>query len=169
MMRFQFALIVIAVLAAPLVVADDHSVESNAIAKIELLGGRVTRDETLPSRPVIAVEFQENMRFNDGYLHLLKSFTSLTSLNLAGSRITDAGLKEIRDLKSLTLLNLYLTKVSDAGLRELVGLQNLTFLSLSNTNITDASMKEIGEFRKLKTLELEETQVTDDGDRKSNV
>ena len=49
----------------------------------------------------MALDFQGSERFNDKHLHLLKSFTSLKSLNLEGIAITDDGLKEISELKSL--------------------------------------------------------------------
>jgi internalin A len=91
-MRFQFALIAVVVLAASLVVADDTLDEARAIEKIELLGGKVTRDESLPARPVIGVSFERNYKFGDKYIHLLRPFKNLATLNLIGTQITDSGL-----------------------------------------------------------------------------
>jgi internalin A len=119
MMRFQSALIALVVLTASMVIADEILDESKAIAKIELLGGKVTRDEALPGRPVIEVDFHRSKRFNDRYVHLLKSFTSLRSLNLYGIAITDCGLKEIGKLPNLADLCLYRTQITDEGLKEL--------------------------------------------------
>src|SRR5580692_5727000 len=90
----------VAILAARIILADDNLDESKAIEKIELLGGKVARDESLPGHPVIAVSFalaypSDNNRFNEKYLHLLKSFTSLKSLNLNGTKITNDSVKEI--------------------------------------------------------------------------
>jgi hypothetical protein len=48
----------IVALTVNVVVAEDHADESKSIAKIELLGGEVTRDDTLPGRPVIGIDFQ---------------------------------------------------------------------------------------------------------------
>ena len=55
-MRFQSAFIAVVVLTASLVIADDLD-ESKAIEKIELLGGKVTRDDALPGNPVVEVSF----------------------------------------------------------------------------------------------------------------
>src|SRR5712691_11471173 len=59
--------------------------EASAVKAIENLGGKVTRDDKLPGKPVIGV-------------------------NLGGTKVTDAGLKELKDLKHLTSLNLGWTK-----------------------------------------------------------
>ena len=64
-MRFQSAFIAVVILAASLVVADDNLDEAKAIKKIELLGGKVTRDEMLPGRPVIGVDLYGSKKFND--------------------------------------------------------------------------------------------------------
>ena len=106
---------VIVALTSTVIVADDKFDESKTIHKIELLGGSVTRDDTLPGRPVIGVDFRRSNRFNEKYLHLLKSFTSLTTLNLKDSAITDDGMKKIGELTNLTCLNLWNTQVTDAG------------------------------------------------------
>ena len=82
--------------------ADDNSDESKAVAKIELLGGKVTRDDTVPESPVVGADFRDSKRFNDQYIHLLKSCTSLKSLNLSGTQITDVGLKGVGELTQLT-------------------------------------------------------------------
>jgi Leucine-rich repeat (LRR) protein len=98
-MRFQSALIVVAVLVASMVIAEDNLDEAKVIQKIELLGGKVTRDDTLPGRPVIGIDFQRSERFSEKYLHLLQSFTRLKSLDLVGIKITETGMAEINKLK----------------------------------------------------------------------
>ena len=60
--------------SAPLY-ADDA--EDKAVAFVEKLGGRVTRDEKLPGKPVIGV-------------------------HLSFNAVTDVGLKELAPLKNLT-------------------------------------------------------------------
>ena len=59
--------------------ADDA--EDKAVAFVEKLGGKVTRDEKLPGKPVIGV-------------------------HLSFSAVTDAGLKELAPLKNLATLDL---------------------------------------------------------------
>src|ERR687885_253762 len=86
--------------------------EASAVKAVEKLGGKVTRDDKLPGKPVIAV-------------------------NLAGTAVTDAGLKELKHLKQLTSLDLAVTRVTDAGLKELADLKQLTSLDLHVTGMTD--------------------------------
>src|SRR4051812_13455620 len=65
--------------------------EASAVKAVEKLGGKVTRDDKLPGKPVIEV-------------------------NLLGTEATDASLKEclkeLKDLKQLTTLSLFNTKVT---------------------------------------------------------
>src|SRR5436309_312206 len=81
--------------------------EASAVKAIENLGGTVTRDDKLPGKPVIGVNFNANPGV-----------------------VTDAVLKELKDLKQLASLSLRLTKVTDAGLKELKHLKQLTSLDL---------------------------------------
>ena len=94
-MRFQSGLIAVVVLTASVVVPDDNLDESKAIGKIELLGGKVEGDESLPGRPVIGVDLHRSKRFSDKYLLLLNVFKNLESQELVGIKITDVGLKPL--------------------------------------------------------------------------
>ena len=87
-------------------IAYDNSDEFKAISKVELLGGKVRREDNLPGRPVMEVIFQgsQSDKLNDKYLHVLKAFSSLTTLNLGGTRISDVGLNQIGELKSLRMV-----------------------------------------------------------------
>src|SRR5438132_12177720 len=82
--------------------------EASAVKAVENLGGKVTRDDKLPGKPVIGV--------NLGALVM--------------GKVTDAGLKELKDLKQLTSLDLYGAAVTGEGLKEVKGLKQLTELDL---------------------------------------
>src|SRR5437870_178159 len=112
--------------------------EASAVKAVEKLGGKVTRDDKLPGKPVIGV-------------------------NLGGTKVTDADLKELKDLKHLTSLNLGWAKVTDVGLKELKHLKQLTTLYLGGTKVTDAGLKELKDLKQLTSLNLAETRVTADG------
>ena len=92
--------------------------EASAVKAVENLGGKVTRDDKLPGKPVIEV-------------------------NLGDTKVTDAGLKELKDLKQLTTLNLKFTGVTDAGLKELKDLKQLTTLYLGGTKVTDDGVADL--------------------------
>src|SRR5205807_667167 len=109
--------------------------EASAVKAVEKLGGKVTRDDKLRDKPVIAV-------------------------NLTGTQVTDAGLKELKDLKQLTTLDLTDAVVTDAGLEELKHLKQLTTLNLNATPVTGAGLKELKDLKQLTTLYLSHTPVT---------
>ena len=154
MMRLRFAFVAVTI-AATMVFAEEVLDESKAIEKIELLGGKVTRDDTLPGRPVNGVDFRQsapgaNKRFNEKYLHVLKSFSSLTTLDLTNSSITVDGLNEIKGLKSLKRLALGGNEITDVGLKELSELKNLTLLDLCEPLLNDQGQMrrvELGDLR----------------------
>ncbi|MFN0054577.1 MAG: DnaJ domain-containing protein [Planctomycetales bacterium] len=76
-----------------------------------------------------ADEFLEFLTGNSQHLRFL------TSLDLAGSQVTDAGLTSIRQLRSLQRLNLARTQVTAAGLKPLEGLSDLQWLNLGGVRI----------------------------------
>src|SRR4051794_21038222 len=73
--------------------------QERAIARIHELGGRITRDETKPGKPVIFV-------------------------TLTGSSVTDADLALLTTMRDLKVLTLTGTKISGEGLDLLVGMTN---------------------------------------------
>ena len=99
--------------------AQDASGESKAIQVMELLDGKVVRDDRLPGRPVVEASFAWSPSFKDEHVHLLKAFASLARLDLSGTRVTDAGLARIPELQSLVELNLYETRVTQEAVAEL--------------------------------------------------
>src|SRR5258707_1010544 len=141
-MRAQLLLLfTVVALSGRGVIADD---DSKAIHKIELLGGKVERDDKLPDHPVVGVSFATKNKFNDKYLHLLKPIEAgLTTLDLLDASITDAGLKKIGELKNLTALHLSGPEITDEGLKELHGLKSLTKLTLCGTSVTTAGRKNL--------------------------
>src|SRR2546421_3958738 len=82
--------------------------EASAVKAVENLGGKVTRDDKLPGKPVIGVNFG-HPKVTDADLKELKNLKQLTSLNLGWAKVTDVGLKELKDLKQLTSLSLTYT------------------------------------------------------------
>ena len=112
---------------------------------------------TLRSIHLIGTQITE-----DGLANL-RVLTNLLYLDLSGTKITDAGIANLRELTNLETLGLNGTQVTDAGLANLRGLTNLSVLSLNGTKITDAGLVHLRELTDLETLCLLGTKITDDG------
>src|SRR5260370_7711109 len=105
MRRFPLCLAALVAASAPLL-ADDA--QDKAVAAVENLGGKLTRDEKAEGKPVVAVD-------------------------LSYQKVTAAGLKEVARLKGLKTLNLGGCKyVTDYGLEKLAPLPVLHTLLLPN-------------------------------------
>lgn len=87
----------------------------------------------------------------------------IASLDLARTKVTDAGLKAVAAMKNLTELHLENTGISDAGLDHLSGLAALEYLNLYNTKVTDAGLSKLAGLGKLKAVYLWQTGVTKAG------
>lgn len=87
----------------------------------------------------------------------------IASLDVARTKVTDAGLKAVVAMKNLTELHLENTGIGDAGLDHLKGLSNLEYLNLYNTKVTDAGLQKLAGLNKLKALYLWQSGVTKAG------
>lgn len=88
------------------------------------------------------------------------------SLNLANTKITDAGLAHVASLPNLRVLHLEKTGIGDAGLAHLKSLSNLEYLNLYGTQVTDAGLANLEGLKNLKNLYLWQSQATDAGAQK---
>ena len=87
----------------------------------------------------------------------------IASLDLARTKVTDAGLAKLGAMKNLQELHLENTGISDAGLDHLKGLASLEYLNLYNTKVTDAGVAKLAGLGKLKALYLWQSGVTKAG------
>jgi len=132
------------------------------IAALEKLGGRVKVDK---NKAVVSVEIG-GTKVTDAGLKHLEGLTELESLSISGAKITDAGLEHLKELTSLKGLFIHYTDVTDAGLVHLKGLTKLEYLDLGFTNVTDAGLVHLKGLTGLKELYLNGTKVTDAGVKK---
>jgi len=86
--------------------------------------------------------------------------TNLRWLDLAGTKITDAGAAQLMAMPNLTRLHLERTAITDAGLAGVVCLANLEYLDLYGTGVTDAGLERLEKLPKLKQIFLWQTKVT---------
>jgi len=102
--------------------------------------------------------------FSDAGLDALAPIANkIASLDLARSKVTDAGLAKVVAMKNLQELHLENTATSDAGLDHLKGLATLEYLNLYNTKVTDAGIAKLAGLGKLKALYLWQSGVTKAG------
>lgn len=113
---------------------------------------------------LLDVGFSSGNDVADAQLALLAPIaTQVYELNLAGSKVTDAGMANIAPLTNLRRLHLEKTAVTDAGLAHIKGLANLEYLNLYGTAVTDAGLANLSGMKNLKNLYLWQTKVTADG------
>ncbi|MFO1440032.1 MAG: c-type cytochrome domain-containing protein [Verrucomicrobiaceae bacterium] len=87
----------------------------------------------------------------------------VASLDLARTKVSDAGLAKLAAMKNLQELHLENTGIGDAGLDHLKGLASLEYLNLYNTKVTDAGLAKLSGLSKLKALYLWQSGVTKAG------
>jgi len=87
----------------------------------------------------------------------------IASLDLARTKVTDAGLAKLSAMKGLKELHLEGTAVGDAGLDHLKALAELEYLNLYGTKVTDAGIAKLASLGKLKALYLWQSGVTKAG------
>ncbi len=93
----------------------------------------------------------------------LRHLTTLRTLSLADTKITDAGLQHLRHLAQLGYLDLTGTLVTDGGLTELKRFADLKYLDLAGTAVTDDGLQHVRTLPKLGWLNLNRTKVTHAG------
>src|SRR5262249_28049990 len=117
--------------------------ESSAVKAVEEAGGVVQRD---PSGVVIAVKLANSRTIGsspDALLKEMAPLTGLTSLDLTGVVVTDAGMKEVAKFTRLKTLKISGTWVRVPGLKNLAALTELTTLELGGSLVVDPGMKEL--------------------------
>ena len=85
----------------------------------------------------------------------LAGLTGLTTLDLGGNRIGDAGAAHLRGLTGLTTLDLWYNKIGEAGAAHLRGLTGLTALDLGGNRIGEAGAAHLRGLTGLTTLDLD--------------
>ncbi|MCC6153271.1 MAG: hypothetical protein IT367_05905, partial [Candidatus Hydrogenedentes bacterium] len=118
--------------------------------------------------PLLSVNLQYGGdKVNDEALAKLVALApQVTWLNLAGTKVTDAGLAQVASLTKLTRLHLERTEVTDAGIANLAALANLQYLNVYGTKVSDASIDALQKMASLKKLYVWNSQITKEGAEK---
>ncbi|MBL9114854.1 MAG: hypothetical protein JNJ83_07575 [Verrucomicrobiaceae bacterium] len=156
-------MLLLAAALSPLAHAQEDKALADALAKINATGASIM--------PVASDS--KNLRFTA--LNVAKEFLDagltplaavadkIISLDLARTKVTDAGLVSVAAMKNLTELHLENTGITDKGLDQLKGLSSLEYLNLYGTQVTDAGAAKLAGLKKLKSLYLWQTKVTKAG------
>jgi hypothetical protein len=99
-------------------------------------------------------------KLTDAGLKQLEGMMKLHTLNLSGSKFTNAGLAAVCEIKSLQVLEFSFSQVTDAGLKPLVGLKNLEALNLTGCKLTNGALKELRQLKTLQSLWTSQTEIT---------
>ncbi len=84
-------------------------------------------------------------KISDAGLRMISGGSNLVRLDLHGTGVTDAGLVSLKGLRELRTLNLFATPVTDAGLVSLEGLSSLEDLYLRETKVTESGIAKLGD------------------------
>ncbi|TPX69044.1 hypothetical protein SpCBS45565_g02640 [Spizellomyces sp. 'palustris'] len=98
--------------------------------------------------------------------HISCLATTLVSLSMEGTGITDASVCQFEHLRGLTTLHLDRTHIGDAGICHLKPLRYVHHLSLMQTEITSQALRILSECefnRTIRVLNVARTAVDDDG------
>ncbi len=88
----------------------------------------------------------------EDHLMALAVLPHVYTLDLRGSKVTDAGIRFVVMHKGLMDLHIDDTKVGDAGLKEITHLEHLRRLNMRNTPVTDQGMQQLIRLRTLDEL-----------------
>lgn len=88
---------------------------------------------------------------------------NLLDVNIARTKVTDAGLATLGKMTNLTRLRAEKTGITDGGMDHLKGLANLRYLNLYGTKVTDAGLMKLAELKNLRRVYAWQTGVTKEG------
>lgn len=103
----------------------------------------------------------DNTSVTDAGLEVLRGMKGLRTLWLSNTSVTDVGFEVLRGLTSLQELRLDHSKVTDAGLEVVRGMIGLQMLILSSNRTTEAGLEALMGLTGLRGLWLNDTEVRD--------
>ena len=93
----------------------------------------------------------------------LAALGRLEALDLARTRVSNAGIEFLGKLTALRELDLAYAELDDAGLASLGGLTRLESINLDSTHVTDASVPHLARLTRLRRIDLYHSLVTGTG------
>ena len=144
---------------------DVPPASDDALMALKDLGAVIKRIDPAPKKNLLCIDLSPKAnQIRDQHLAKLKRLApQVTSLNLAGTKISNSGLEHISALRKLTCLHLGKTDISDAGLAHLRNLSHLRTLNLHHTHVTDHALEHLTKIKSLNRLYVSRTKMTASG------
>jgi internalin A len=114
----------------PALTALDLSAQPVTDRGVEMLAGCSTECGGCPALTSLELDWCDKL--TNTAMWALRNLTTLTSLNVAFTKIDDVGMLSLSTLPALTRLNISCTDVTDEGLRALANLPALTSLNIED-------------------------------------
>jgi hypothetical protein len=115
--------------------------QGRAVADIARLGGKVQAEGAGPIKEVIGIDLSGSGITDSDISRLkLEWLPDVRTLDLRGTKVTDAGLASLRKLPKLRTLDLEGLSVTDAGLASLGQLDDLLSLNVARTAVTEEGL-----------------------------
>lgn len=115
--------------------------QGRALAEIARLGGKVQAEGAGPIKDVIGIDLSGSGIDDTDFEKLrLEWLPDVRTLDLRGSKVTDAGLTSLRKLPGLRTLDLGALGITDAGLASLGRLEGLRRLDVAGTSVTEEGL-----------------------------
>ncbi len=148
--------------------AEPKTEEAKAIAEIENLGGKVTRDGKTPGKPVLAGE-PKAIAIDAGLEHLSEVTDTQTSnpkqpvisVSFTFGKVHETTLERLKKLPGLQSLSLTQVEIPRTGLATLKELPHLQALDLCCAKIGEAEVEHLDGLPRLKVLDISGTKITD--------
>lgn len=146
---------------------DKQEAKNPAVEAVEAVGGRVMQISAQAEDVEVNVSLVGD-KVNDELVANIAKIEHLVWLNLARTKITDAGLKPLSNLTGIQKLHLEQTGIGDAAMQHLSGLENLEYLNIYGTKVTDKGLEHLKSLKNLKKLYVWQTGVTEAGMKSLN-
>lgn len=114
-----------------------------------------------PDQRITSVNFAGTPVSDESLAEVSKLYRVLT-VNLSDSKMSDDQIHYIAHLPQVATLLLTNTPVTDAGVKQL-GTSNVKNLYLNGTNVTDQGLEDVAKMSSIQVLNLSKTKVTDKG------
>ena len=136
--------------------------DKEAIQKIQDTGAAILEVAQNDNRLNVAFHLGSG-EIGDEQIATVEGLGFIVSLNLRGTKLTDAGLAPVTSCEALERLHLEKTGITDAGVKQLAALGKLSYLNLYGTAVSDAAIDDIAAIKGLEKVYIFETKITIEG------